>query len=76
MPRFSRISWNSREDADPPSIESSSEAANRRRSDLGRPMPPRQTWYCSLVLVWNRISGRDSPIHTGRTPADGSGSLA
>ena len=39
MPRFSRISWKSRDEAEPPRIESSSEAAKRRSSvrDPGRP---------------------------------------
>ena len=39
MPRFSRISWKSRDEAEPPRIASSSEAAKRRRSerdDAGR----------------------------------------
>ena len=48
MPRFSRISWKSREEAEPPRIESSSEAAKRRSSVREIPGAPRQTWYCSV----------------------------
>ena len=54
-------------------MESSSEAANRRLSDRGSPIPPRQTWYCSEALETNRADGATSSIHGGRTPADGSG---
>ena len=56
-PRFSRISWNSRDDAEPPRIESSSEAAKRRRSEREMPGAPRQRWYCSVSLRWKRSPG-------------------
>ena len=57
MPRFSRISWKSRDDAEPPRIASSSEAAKRRRSERAIPGAPRQTWYCSVSLRWKRRLG-------------------
>src|SRR3954462_14192996 len=57
MPRFSRISWNSRDEAEPPRIESSREAAKRRRSEREMPVAPRQRWYCSVSLRWKRRPG-------------------
>src|SRR5919202_70111 len=57
MPRFSRISWKSREEAEPPRIPSRSEAAKRRRSEREIPGAARQKWYCSVSLRWNRRPG-------------------
>ena len=57
MPRFSRISWKSREEAEPPRIASRIEAAKRRRSVREMPGAPRQTWYCSVSLRWKRRPG-------------------
>src|SRR3954468_5175003 len=48
MPRFSRISWKSRDDADPPRIESRMDAAKRRRSERAMPGAATQAWYCSV----------------------------
>ena len=76
MPRRSRISWKRRELADPPSIESSSDAANRRRSDRETPSPPKQRCTCSVSLRWKTERGTASPTQTGRTPtASGRGIL-
>ncbi len=58
MPRFSRISWKSRDDAEPPSSASSSDAVKRRRSERAIPGAPMQTWYCSVRLRWKRTLGR------------------
>ena len=41
----------------PPRIESSSDAANRRRSERAMPGAPMQTWYCSVSLRWKRSPG-------------------
>ena len=60
MPRFSRISWKSRDDAEPPRIASSSDAAKRRRSEREMPGAPMQTWYCSVSLRWKRTPGGGS----------------
>src|SRR5437763_1041628 len=57
MPRFSRISWNRRDEAEPPRIESSREAAKRRRSERERPGAPMQTWYCSVSFFAKRKLG-------------------
>ena len=54
MPRFSRISWKSRDEAEPPRIASRIEAAKRRRSERAMPGAPMQTWYCSVSLRWKR----------------------
>ena len=61
MPRFSRISWKSRDDAEPPSSASSSDAVKRRRSERAMPGAPMQTWYCSVSLRWKRTLGRRRP---------------
>ena len=74
MPRCSRISWKRRELAEPPSIESSSDAANLRRSDRETPSPPRHRCTCSVSLRWKTDRGAASPTHTGRTPTASSGS--
>ena len=73
MPRCSRISWKRRELAEPPSIESSSDAANRRRSDRETPRPPRHRCTCSVSLRWKTERGAASPTQTGRTPTASSG---
>ena len=77
MPRFSRISWKRRDDAEPPRIESSSDAAKRRRSEREMPVAPRQTWYCSVSLRWKRSSGagrlRERPAHAGAGARRGAG---
>src|SRR5437763_1174026 len=57
IPRFSRISWKSRDDAEPPSIESRSDAAKRRRSEREIPGAPMQRWYCSVSFRWKRSPG-------------------
>src|SRR2546423_1670483 len=57
MPRFSRISWKSREDAEPPRMPSRSEAAKRRRSERAIPGAPRQRLYCSVSLRAKRSPG-------------------
>ena len=57
MPRFSRISWKSRDDAEPPRMASRMEAANRLRSEREIPVAPRQTWYCSVSFRWKRSPG-------------------
>src|SRR3954464_509249 len=67
MPRFSRISWNSREEAEPPRIPSSSEAAKRRRSVRAIPGAAMQTWYCSVSLRWKRRLGGGGLTSAGRT---------
>src|ERR671925_17655 len=54
IPRFSRISWKSRDDAEPPRMPSRSDAAKRRRSVRAIPGAPTQTWYCSVSLRWKR----------------------
>src|SRR5213592_2231177 len=51
MPRFSRISWKSRDEAEPPRIESRIDAAKRRRSERAMPGAPTQTWYCSVFFL-------------------------
>ena len=58
MPRFSRISWNSRDDAEPPRIASRIEAAKRRSSPRGIPGALRHAWYCSVSLRRNCEAGR------------------
>ena len=58
MPRFSRISWKSRDDAEPPRSASRSDAVKRRRSERAIPGAPMQTWYCSVFLRWKRMLGR------------------
>ena len=65
MPRRSRISWKRRELAEPPSIESSSDAAKRRRSERETPRPPRHRCTCSVSLRWNTERGVASPTQTG-----------
>src|SRR4029078_5068304 len=57
IPRFSRISWKRRDDAEPPRIESRIDAAKRRRSEREMPGAPRHTWYCSVSLRWTRSPG-------------------
>src|SRR3954452_21215667 len=57
MPRFSRISWKRRDDAEPPRIASSSDAAKRRRSERAIPGAPMHTWYCSVSLRAKRKPG-------------------
>src|SRR6266540_7518654 len=57
MPRFSRISWKRRDEAEPPRMESSSEAAKRRRSERAIPGAPTQTWYCSVSFFAKRNPG-------------------
>ena len=65
MPRFSRISWKSLEEAEPPTIASINEAAKRRSSRREMPGALRQTWYCSVSLRWKRTPG--APV-TSRPP--------
>ena len=67
MPRFSRISWKRREDAEPPRIPSSSEAAKRRLSERAIPGAAMQTWYCSVSLRWKRRLGAGGFTSAGRT---------
>ena len=67
MPRFSRISWKSRDDAEPPRIASRSEAAKRRRSERAIPGAPRQTWYCSVSFRWKRRPGAGASTSGRRT---------
>src|SRR6266508_3453655 len=57
MPRFSRISWKRREDAEPPRIESRIDAAKRRWSERAIPGAPMQTWYCSVSFRAKRNPG-------------------
>src|SRR3954468_7941846 len=57
IPRFSRISWKSRDEAEPPRIESRIDAANRRRSERAMPGAPAQTWYCSVFFFANASPG-------------------
>src|SRR5712691_11700397 len=74
MPRFSRISWKSRDEAEPPRIESRIEAANRRGSERAIPGAPTQTWYCSVSFFeaearWRRLHERPPDTRApGRGP--------
>jgi hypothetical protein len=47
-PRFSRISWNSREDMPPPSTALSTDSTKRRGSVAVSPAPPMMTLACSV----------------------------
>src|SRR5260221_13591362 len=67
MPRFSRISWKSRDDAEPPRIESRIDAAKRRRSEREIPGAARHTWYCSVSFCWNRSFGAGGVTSGGGT---------
>src|SRR6478672_3980894 len=66
IPRGSRISWKSRDDAEPPRIASSSDAAKRRRSEREIPGAARHTWYCSVSFCWNRRRGGGACTRGGR----------
>src|ERR1051326_6077588 len=66
MPRFSRISWKSRDDAEPPRMPSRSDAAKRRRSERAIPGAPRQTLYCSVSLRVKRRPGGGAFTSGGR----------
>ena len=66
---FSRISWNSRDDAEPPRIASRSEAANLRRSERAIPGAATQTWYCSVSFRAKRMPGGGCFTSGDRTPA-------
>src|ERR1700745_4068129 len=57
IPRFSRISWKSRDDAEPPRMESRIDAAKRRRSERAMPEAQTQTWYCSVSFFAKRKPG-------------------
>src|ERR671931_146616 len=74
MPRFSRISWKSRDDAEPPRIESRIEAAKRRRSERAIPGAPTQTWYCSVSFFAKRRPGGGA-FTSGRRPLLALGAL-
>ena len=76
MPRRSRISWNSLDEAVPPSITSSSESANRSSSARASPGPQTETWNCSVSFSWNRTTrketaGRRGMRQPGSAPATG-----
>src|SRR3954452_13134142 len=47
-PRFSRTSWKSRDELEPPRIVSSTRSTKRRSSPREIPGEPRQRWYCSV----------------------------
>ena len=67
IPRFSRISWKSRDDAEPPRIPSSSDAAKRRLSEREIPGAAMQTWYYSVSLRWKLRLGAGGFTSGGRT---------
>ena len=79
-PRFSRISWKSREDAEPPRMLSSSEAANRRRSERempGRARGRRGTARCPCAGSGCPARGaRTSGARTRGVPGRGSAASA
>ena len=56
-PLIQKLRRRSREDADPPTTASSTDAANLRSSVRGIPGPLRQTWYCSVSLRRKRRPG-------------------
>src|SRR5919106_6933967 len=76
-PRFSRISWKRREDAEPPSTPSRIEAVKRRRSDRAIPGAARQTWYCYVSRSRKTSEGgggatrgvRGDPLRAGGSDA-------
>ena len=76
MPRRSRISWNSLDEAVPPRIASSSESANRWSSARASPGPPRQTWNCSVSFSLEQLRPdgdrpADGGCGSGQPPASG-----
>src|SRR5918999_4823952 len=68
-PRFSRISWKRREEAEPPRTPSRIEAVNRRLSERAMPGAARQTWYCSVLLLSKRRLGGGGATNGARADA-------